>query len=343
MSSSEVPALRVVLVGCGAMGEMVARLVYARAGAPARVVAAVDARPERAAMVGELLGVPSFGSLAGARAAVEADAVDIRLPHDRHAAALLEGLADGLHAIVEKPLATTAADGQAMADAARRSGRVVAVAENYPHLRSVRAAASAVAGGRIGEPVTVRTTRAYQLGGVWVRDGWRTGGGAAAGILLDQGTHHTSLLRRLAGEVAAVSAVPGRTAGDTVGLTLRFASGVVGQSLYTWTTPPVGAETEAVVYGTGGRIEIGVAYDTAEGSAVLITPGAPPEPLVTGEYYYDTHRAIVADFAAAIAGGRPPVVDVADARADLEVVLAAARSLNEGGRPVATSGPGSSA
>jgi predicted dehydrogenase len=178
---------------------------------------------------------------------------------------------------------------------------------------------------------------------VWVRDGWRTGGGAAAGILLDQGTHHTSLLRRLAGEVAAVSATPGRSVADTLGLTVRFASGVLGQSLYTWTTPPTGVETEAVVYGTAGRIEIGVAYDSAEGSAVLITPGAPPEPLVTGEYYYDTHRAIVADFAAAITGDRLPVVDVADALADLEVVLAAAESLHDGGREVATSGRGSSA
>ena len=188
----------------------------------------------------------------------------------------------------------------------------------------------------------MRTTRAYELGGVWERDGWRRGGGGAAGILLDQGTHHTSLLRRLAGEVVAVSASPGRSVIDTVGLTLRFASGVVGQSLYTWTTPPTAVETEAVAYGTAGRIEIGVAYDSAEGSAVLITPGAPPEPLVTGEYYYDSHHAIVADFAAAVTEGRPPVVGVTDALADLHVVLAAADSLAGGGREI-TSGRGSSA
>jgi UDP-N-acetyl-2-amino-2-deoxyglucuronate dehydrogenase len=219
---------------------------------------------------------------------------------------------------------------------------VVAVVENYPHLRSVRAAADAIAAGRIGELVAVRSTRAYRLGGVWVRDGWRTGPGAAAGILLDQGTHHTSLVRRLAGEVVEVSAVPGRSVTDTVALTLRFASGVAAQSLYTWTTPATAVQVEATAYGTTGRVEIGVAYDTPEGSAVLIRPDAAPETLTAGEYYYDSHRAIVADFAAAVRTGRPPLVGVGDALADLDVVLAAARSLTEGGRPIATARRGSS-
>ncbi len=316
------------------MGEMAAKLVYAAPDAPAEVVATVDVRADRAAAVGSLLGVPGFASLAEAVAAVEPDAADLRLPHDLHAAAVLEALAAGLHVLVEKPLATTADDARALAEAARRSGRVVAVAENYPHLRTVRAAAEAIAAGRIGDLVAVRSTRAYRIGGVWVRDGWRTGAGSAAGILLDQGTHHTSLLRRLAGDVVAVSAAPGRSAGDTVGLTLRFASGIVGQSLYTWQTPATVVETEATAYGTSGRIDIGIAYDTADGRAVLTTPDAPPETLTAGENYYDSHAVMVADFAAVIRDGRAPVVGVADAQADLDVVLAAARSLAEGGREI---------
>jgi len=322
------PGPRTVLVGCGAMGEMAARLVYA--DRPVRLVATVDTDIERASA----LGVPAFSTLKAALAEVDADAVDIRLPHDRHAPALLEALAAGKHVLVEKPLATNVPDGRAMLEATRRGGLVVAVAENYPHLRSVQAAATAIAAGRIGEIVALRSTRAYRLGGVWVRDGWRTGPGAASGILLDQGTHHTSLLRRLGGEVDAVSAAAGRSATDTVALTLRFASGAVGQSLYTWATPSVAAQTEATVYGTAGRIEIGVAYETHEGSAVLITPDAPPETLASGENYYDSHPAMVDDFAAALLGGRPPVVEVGDALADLEVVLAAGRSLREGGREI---------
>jgi predicted dehydrogenase len=131
-----------------------------------------------------------------------------------------------------------------------------------------------------------------------------------------------------------VSAASGRSATDTLALTLRFASGAVAQSLYTWATPSVAAQTEATVYGTAGRIEIGVAYETHEGSAVLITPDAPPETLAAGENYYDSHAAIADDFADAIRHARPPVVDVADALADLHVVLAAGRSLTDGGREI---------
>ena len=320
--------LRVVLVGCGAIGELVARQVYG-ALPECRVVAVVDRVVDRAGAVGELLGVPGFASLGEALAAVPADAVDLRLPPDLHAAVLIEALDRDLHVLVEKPLATSAQDAHAMLDAAERSGRTVAVAENYPHLRAVRAAADAVAGGRIGELVALRSTRAYRLGGVWVRDGWRTGDGPAAGILLDQGTHHTSLLRRLGGEVAAVAATAGRSA-DTVLVTLRFATGVAAHSLYTWDTPAVAAETEATVFGTEGRIEIRVDYDGSGGDATLGTG----ESLAEAENYYDSHRSMVSDFVAAVRDKRPPVVGVADALADLEVVLAAGESLRSGGREI---------
>jgi predicted dehydrogenase len=320
--------MRIVLVGCGAIGELVARQVY-KSLPECRVVAVVDRIAGRAAAVGDLLGAPGFPSLGEALAAKPADAVDIRLPHHLHAAALLEALGHGLDALVEKPLATSVEDAHAMLDAVKRSGRTVAVAENYPHLRAVRAAANAIADGRIGDPVALRSTRAYRLGGVWVRDGWRTGDGPAAGILLDQGTHHTSLLRRLGGEITAVSAAAGRSA-ETVLLTLRFASGVAAQSLFTWRSPAVPAEAEATVFGTEGRIEVRVDYDGSGGEAVLGTG----ESLAGGENYYDSHRSIVSDWVAAIRDGRPPVVGVADALADLEVVLAAGESLRRDGREI---------
>jgi predicted dehydrogenase len=320
--------LRVVLVGCGAIGELVARDVYA-ALPQCRVTAVVDRVAARAGAVGELLGVPGFASLGEALAAAPADAVDLRLPHDLHAAMLIEALDRDLHVLVEKPLATTAQDAHAMLDAVERSRRTVAVAENYPHLRAVRAATDAIANGRIGDLVALRSTRAYRLGGVWVRDGWRTGDGPAAGILLDQGTHHTSLLRRLGGDVVTVSATAGRSA-NTVLLTLRFATGIAAHSLYTWDTPAVAAEAEATVFGTEGRIDVRVDYDSSGGDATLGTG----ESLADGENYYDSHRSIVADFVAAIRDKRPPVVGVADALADLEVVLAAGESLRSDGREI---------
>ena len=320
--------VRVALIGCGAMGEIVAREFYASpSGDRYRLVAAVDIRRDRAAS----LGVPGFVSLDEMFAAgVSVDAVDIRLPHHLHAGAAVDAAGRGLHLLVEKPLATTLADGTAVVEAASRAGVVAAVAENYPHLAAVRAARGAIADGAVGEVLAVRSTRVYPLGGVWTRDGWRQDGGPSAGILLDQGTHQVSLLRRLAGEIESVSAV---AAGDTVAVSLRFVSGVVGQSLYSWGSPAVDGEPEATVFGSRGRIDIGVSYTAAQGKAVWYD-GTGRRELSEPENYYDSHRLIIDDWAGAITERRKPVVPVADALADLAVVLAAIESISLGGRPV---------
>jgi predicted dehydrogenase len=213
------------------------------------------------------------------------------------------------------------------------AGRVVAVAENYPHLNAVRAAKAAIAGGAIGAVRAIRTTRAFTLDPIWLGEGWRV----ADGILLDQGTHHTSLLRQLGGPITAVSAHadrgPGADNGETVSLTVHFASGVIGQSLYSWGTPALEPDVEATVFGATGRIDVSVAYESALGQARLYS-GRNSVDLSTGQNYYDSHRSIVEDWVQAIAHGGQPVVSAADANADLAVVLAAIQSVRDGGRTV---------
>ncbi|GHH38706.1 Gfo/Idh/MocA family protein [Lentzea cavernae] len=313
----------VALVGCGAMGEIVARTVYPALGG---LVAAIDPDPARAAAVAELTGARPFTSLARARQEVGIDAVDVRVPHHLHATVVLEALGAGCHVLVEKPFATTLADGRAMVTAAEESGLVLAVAENYPHMQAVRDARTAVRTGVIGEVLALRSTRAYQVGGVWVRDGWRHGTGPSGGILLDQGTHQVSLVRCLGGPVRAVSAAGGA---DMVSLTLMMASGVVAQSLLTWSSPGPADQAEATVIGSGGRLDVLVDYDADGGGCDIWTPGGTS--LLGKENYYDSHRLMVEDWLQAISSGTEPVVPGNEGLEDLRVVLAAARSLDEGG------------
>jgi UDP-N-acetyl-2-amino-2-deoxyglucuronate dehydrogenase len=356
--------VRIALVGCGAIGELVARHVYAQATPDEfRLVAAIDPQPERRQAVATALGVPAYPST---RAAVDdgvvIDAADIRTPHAGHADTAEDALARGWHVLVEKPLATTLADADRIRRAVAAAGRVAAVAENYPHIAAVRAAREAIAAGAVGDVLTLRSTRAFTLDGVWLRDGWRRGGGASAGLLLDQGTHHTSLLRYLGGpitEVAALASAPaaltstpgapevpgtppttpataapsGRA--DTFLLTVRFASGLAAQSLYSWTAFPLAAEAEGTVVGSRGRIEIRVDYDSDGGGATIWDEQSPDGRVLSpAENYYDSHTAIVRDWVTAIRSGRTPLVTLDDGLADLAVVLAAERSRQDGGRPV---------
>ena len=335
--------VRIALVGCGAIGELVARHVYAQAGPDDfRLVAAIDPQAERRDAVAKALGVPAYPSTrAAADDGLAIDAADIRTPHARHADTAEDALTRGWHVLIEKPLVTTLADGERIRVAAVAAGRVAAVAENYPHIQAVRAAREAIASGLVGDVLTLRSTRAFTLDGVWLRDGWRRGGGESAGLLLDQGTHHTSLLRYLGGPIAHVFAQASTPGGagdgrvDTFLLTMRFASGLAAQSLYSWTAFPLTAEAEGTVVGSRGRIEIRVDYDTDRGGATLWDERSPDGRAISpAENYYDSHRSIVADWAAAIRSGGTPRVTLDDGLADLAVVLAAGRSLHDGGRPV---------
>jgi predicted dehydrogenase len=314
---------QVALAGCGAMGEIVARTVYLALGG---LAAAIDPDPARAATVAELTGARPFPSLAEARRSVDIDAVDVRVPHHLHAAVVKDAIAVGCHVLVEKPFATTLSDAHEMISAAEDAGLVLAVAENYPHMRAVLDAKAVLDTGRIGDVVALRSTRAYQVGGVWVRDGWRHGRGPSSGILLDQGTHQVSLLRCLGGPVEAVGAVGDS---DTVALTLRMSSGVTAQAMLAWSAPGPAAQAEATVLGTGGRLDVVVDYDADEGGCHVWTPVGTER---TGkENYYDSHRLMVEDWLGAIRTGRAPVVPGGEGLADLAVVLAAAESLEHGG------------
>jgi len=256
----------------------VARRVYAnRRDDRYALVAAIDTRPERATEIAELLGIPAFESLRAPPRQASASTRDIRLPHHLHATAALEAIDLDRHVLIEKPLATSTTDGARIVEAATRHGVVAAVAENYPHLAAVTAAADAIERGDLGIVAALRTTRAYTLGGVWTRDGWRRGGGPSAGILLDQGTHHTSLLRRLGGSIESVSATATTTeaTAETVLLTVRFRSGQVAQSLYTWGTRPSTVNPRQRSSAPPRRIDIGVSYDSAIGHAAATTAPHP--------------------------------------------------------------------
>lgn len=328
--------LRIALVGAGAMGTIMARDIYPRLADIVQVAVVVDRHAERGGPLASALGARYVPSLDEAIARGGIDGVDIRLQHSAHRAAATAAMEAGLHVLVEKPVVTTAEDGAALLELQKRTGVRVGVAENYPHLRATIATRAAIDRGDLGRLLLVRTTRAYTLDGAWARTSWRQGAGQEAGLLWDQGTHHTSMIRAIGGEIRSVTAaassidVPGA---EAIALTLELVSGLVAQSLYCWGTPMVPVDTEATVLGESGRVDLRVDYDGVGGGADLLKPGGSIE-LSRREGYYDSHATIVEDWVAAVAEGRAPRVGLASAIADAHVIVAAQRSLAEGGRTV---------
>ncbi len=329
-------AVRVALLGAGAVSEIVAERAYPKLSDIATVVAVVDQRAERAAAMATALGARAYSSLAEALAAEEVDAVDIRLPHPAHAAAAYEAIAAGKHVLVEKPLATDAAEAAGIVEAATKAGVVLSVAENYQFFEAVHAARRALDAGVIGEVLLVRSHRVCEVAGIWARDGWRTdatrGGG---GVLLDQCTHHTNLLRTLVGDITHVHAYAstrreGWVGEDSAVVNCRFESGLIGSQFYSWgtATPEIGAE--AYVYGSLGSLEVRVTYDSPGGGVVVFRPNREPEWVHTGGDYFDTFLPTVEDWVRSCAGEHAPGMTGELGVRDLRVVDAAYRSVVSG-------------
>ncbi len=96
-----------------------------------------------------------FRGLAGtdldARWMRDVDAVVIGTPPETHHALVLAALGCGLHVLVEKPFAMSAAQANEMIEAAQRAKRTLAVVHNFQFARSVAAARRRFDDGEAGE------------------------------------------------------------------------------------------------------------------------------------------------------------------------------------------------
>jgi predicted dehydrogenase len=137
--------------------------------------------------------------------APDIDAVSVVVANHLHREIVTALLEAGKHVLCEKPLAPSAADAQAMVEAAGRSDRVAAVGFTFRRSPAIGAIRQQVADGALG-PVT-------HFDGHYRCDygfdpeapmSWRYAGGPGSGALADIGTHLVDIGEFLCGPVAAV-------------------------------------------------------------------------------------------------------------------------------------------
>ena len=142
--------LRVGVAGCGYFGRFHALKL---AASPRFQLAGLhDADPARLALVGrETGGVPAFGWPA---LLAEVDAVVIAAPAEHHFALARAAMAAGRHVLVEKPLAATLAEADALIALAAQNGVVLQVG----HLLRYTPEREAIA-TRMRQPLYIESTR----------------------------------------------------------------------------------------------------------------------------------------------------------------------------------------
>ena len=220
----------------------------------------VGRNPEGVAAAAEKLGwAETATDWRDAIARDDIDVIDIVTPGDSHVEIAIAALEAGKHVLCEKPLANSAAEAQAMADAAERAaakGVYAMVGFTYRRVPAATFARDLVASGKIGE---VRQVRAAYLQD-WLVDpqvplAWRLQKHlAGSGALGDIGAHAIDLAQFITGQrltsvsgmmetfvkqrpkIAEVSGLSG-TASDEMGdvtvddlalFTGRFDGGAVG-------------------------------------------------------------------------------------------------------------------
>lgn len=289
----------------------------------------------RFSAISDSFGVPchSFEEI------LEDDAVDvvcICTPSGQHAEQAIACARAGKHIIVEKPIALSLNDADAMIAAAAEHNVQLTVAfqrRTEPVFNKIK---QALAGGDLGELTMASVVLPYFRGqeyydqAAW-RGTWALDGG---GVLMNQGIHIIDLLVWFMGDPIQIEALAGTLqrdieVEDVVAATLRFQNGALATVSAT-TTVGDGAPHRIEIYGTNGSIQVEgedvirwhlkdpalqtVAPPTLAKEADLSSSSDPRGISAVG------HTAIVRELITSINEARTPSIDGHEGRRSLAVV-----------------------
>ncbi len=247
------------------------------------------------------------------------DLLVVATPNSSHAELALAGLERGLHVVVDKPLAVTAADARRVVDAAPER---VTVFQNRRWDGDFLTVKRLVEDGALG-PVTRFESR-FERFRPQIKEGWREGGDPAegGGVLLDLGPHVIDQALQLFGPVDSVygevlTRRPGAQVDDDAFVALRHANGVISHLWMSVVAPLHGPRFRVSGLDDGFGCD---GLDPQEGQLRDgLRPGDPAFGVVDGleRGRYDCFYEQVAGW---MRGERPAPVDPRDAVRVLEII-----------------------
>lgn len=255
--------LNFALVGCGRIAKRHSELLGKGQIAGARLVAVCDLVEEKAKRIGAEMSVPHFTDYHEMMKRTAIDVVVVLTESGNHARHVVDLAPYGKHVVVEKPMALTLDDADAMIRACDAAGVKLFVVKQNRFNVPVQKVRDALERGRFGRLVlgTVRV-RWCRPQAYYDQDPWRGTWALDGGVLTNQASHHVDLLEWMMGDVESVFAMTTTAlarieAEDTAVVTLRFANGALGVIEATTATRPVDLEGSLSVLGEGGSVEVG--------------------------------------------------------------------------------------
>lgn len=286
--------------------------------------------------ISEKFGVPCL-SYEVMLANPEIDIICICTPSGQHAAQTIAAAEAGKHVLVEKPMALSLEDADAMIQACEKAEVKLGVAlqrRAEPLFQKVK---SAIDAGDLGDLtlgiITMPYVRddAYYNQAAW-RGTWELDGG---GVLMNQGIHLVDLLIWFMGDPVNVEATAKTLhrnveVEDTLAATLEFINGSLATITATTTAAP-GFGHKAEIYGTQGGIQItGEAvssWSLVDASSAKVAPVETAQDSSAGSggdprgIKAAGHINIMSDLVGAIKENRSPSIDGYEGRRSLKTIL----------------------
>ncbi len=345
--------LNISLAGCSRVAHLHAKAIQAIPGA--RLTGAWSNSSEKARDFASTYATTAYSDIAEMVKSCNTDLVIVCSAHPYHCFPAVEAAKAGANVLVEKPLAASLEDCDAIIDACRLNNVRLGVISQRRWYEPVRRVKDAIDQGKLGKPSLATVTmlgwrdKAYYDSDEW-RGSWKTEGG---GVLVNQSPHQLDIMLWFMGEVEEVYGIwrnmnhPYIEVEDTALAIVKFKSGGIGNILVSNSQKP-GIYGKVHVHGDNGA-SAGVQTD---GGAMFIAgrTGVAEPPVndlwtIPGEeemlkewIRQDTEtfnncdptvkyfQYQIEDFLKALANGKEPLVDGAAGRRTVELFTAIYRS-----------------
>ncbi len=251
------------LVGCGRISKRHSELLGENQIAGAQLVAVCDKIVSKAEVVADKYSIPAYVCLHEMMKAEKIDVVVVLTESGLHAQHAIELAPYGAHIVVEKPMALTLDDADAMIEACDKHGvKLFVIKQNRFNVPVVQLR-KALKQGRFGKLImgTVRV-RWCRPQAYYDQDSWRGTWAYDGGVLTNQASHHVDLLEWMMGDVESVfaksmHALADIEAEDTAVVILKFRNGALGVIEATTAIRPKDLEGSISILGETGSVEVG--------------------------------------------------------------------------------------
>ena len=335
--------VRVALIGCGRIAQ-VAHLPALEKADGVRLVAVSDPSAEVAESVARRYGVPSaYTDQQQVLADESVEGVIVAAPDRFHYPITAEALRAGKHVLVEKPLASTVAEAEALSDLVEQTGLALQVGAMKRHDQGVQYAKEFItdrlgdarsfnAWYRIGDlrPGIEATLFPHVYADLTARTAEATFKADRRRYLLaTHGAHVFDTVRFLLGDVASVVARHREDGKDQIWqVLLTTTSGAVGTVSITVDVPGVPSEGIEVFGARGAvRVETHFPFYRRASTVHAYADGATVVPELTDGDAYERQAEA---FGRTIRDGSRPVPDVNDGLQALRLIEATANAVETG-------------